>query len=595
MKRKKINIKLGRDLSFRVAVLKIFIVLFYILLLSRLMYLQLYKGDYYSKLSKNNRVRVRRIDAPRGKIYDRNGVLLATNVAGYKLVYLQGRSYNDEILNNISSLTGMNKGDIEKRIKNGEIYRFTGENVLIDDLEINNAHKIMEKLSEYPYLDVISYSKRKYIYDNLASHTLGYVKPITNEEYELLKDKGYTPRSIIGKMGIEKKYDEILQGQDGYEYIEVNAYNRIVKKISNVEPIAGSNLYLSIDYRLQSYMEEIFREQEKVGSFIAADLRTGEIITILSNPEFSLNQFSSRLSTKEWNAIIGDKRKPMLNRAISATYPPGSVFKPASAMAFLEYGIDPNEEHFDPGYYKIGDYTYRSWKRWGHGYVDMKKSLVESANVYYYTIADQVGHKKILEVSDRLGIGEFTGIDLLEEQNGLLPSDEWKRKYTGERWYRGDTMNLTIGQGGLLVTPLQILNMYSVFANKGVSYKPFVLKKSVKQNGETEETGNEILTKFETDRRYFDIIDDGLLATVESKTGTARTLRTENMVIAAKTGTAENSGENTHAWIAGYFPYDDPKIVFVAFVEEGGGGSKAAAPVAKAFIDKYIELYKVDN
>lgn len=595
MKRKKINIKLGKDLSFRVLILKIFIILFYGLLLSRLIYLQLYKGDYYSKLSKNNRVRVRRIDAPRGKIYDKNGVLLATNIAGYKLVYLQGRKYDDKILEDISNLIDLDKETIEKRIKTGEIYRFTGENVLVDDLELKKAHKIMEKLSEYPYLDVISYSKRKYIYDDLAAHSLGYVKPITNDEYEILKDKGYTKRSIIGKSGIEKKYDEILQGKDGYEYIEVNAYNRIVKKISNVEPISGNNLYLTIDSKLQSYMEEVFADQHKIGSFIAADVKSGEILTILSSPKFSLNKFSSRFTTEEWNKFIRNTRKPLLNRSITATYPPGSVFKPASAMAFLEYGIDPEAELFDPGYYKIGDYTYRSWKRWGHGYVNMKKSLAESANVYYYTNADQVGHKKILEVSDRLGIGKLTNIDLLEEQSGLLPSDEWKQRHIGERWYRGDTMNLTIGQGGLLVTPIQILNMYSVFANKGISYKPFLLKKIINQNEEETITGSEILTKFETKKEFFTTVNEGLLETVAGRTGTARALRTKNMVIAAKTGSAENPGENTHAWIAGFFPYDDPQIVFVAFVEEGGGGSKAAAPIAKAFVDKYIELYKVNN
>lgn len=595
MKRKNINIKLGRDFSSRILIFKIFIIFAYVLLLMRLMYIQIYKGEYYSKLSQNNRVRIRRIDAPRGKIYDRNGVLLATNVAGYRLAYLNGRVYNEEILESISELVGLDKNLIETRIKNGEIHRFTGENILIDDLEIEKAHKIMEKLLDYPYLSVMPYSKRHYVYDDFASQTLGYVKPITKEEYERLKDKGYTQRSIIGKSGIERKYDEIFQGKDGYEYIEVNAYNRIVKNISNVEAVEGSNVYLTIDYRLQSHMTEIFKEKNKTGSFIAMNVKTGEIITILSSPEYSLNKFSSRFTNEEWDAIVNNPSKPLLNRTITSVFAPGSVFKVIPAMAFLESGVDPEEEFFDPGYYKIGNYTYRSWRRWGHGYVNLNKSLMESANVYYYTLADKVGHEKILEVADKMGIGKLTGIDLNEERQGLLPSDQWKRDKLGERWYRGDTMNLTIGQGGLQVTSLQILNLYAIFANKGITYRPFLAKKIVDNKGNIRTTEPEVLTEYNGKNEYFGLINDGLLSVVEGKTGTGRILRTENLRVAAKTGSAQNQGELTHAWVAGFFPYEDPEVVFVAFVEEGGGGSGVAAPIAKEFVDKYIELYMEKN
>ncbi len=593
MKRRKINIKLGKDLGIRVNVFKISIVFVYILLLIRLFYLQGIQGDYYTKLSKDNRVRVRRIDAPRGKIYDRHGNLLATNIAGYKLVYLNGRRYDEKVIEEISNLVDISKDYVERQIKNGEIYRYTGENVLIDDLSREKAHIIMEKLTNYPYLDVISYSKRYYIHDTFAAHTLGYVKPITSEEYEQLKDKGYTKRSIVGKKGIEKYYDEYLQGQDGYEYIEVNAYNRIVKKINNTKVIPGNDLHLTIDFELQDYMAKIL--DGKTASFIALDAKTGELLTIVSSPEYSLNKFSSKFTTEEWNEFLDNPGKPLLNRATTSTYPPGSVFKPVSALAFLESGVDPYEEIHDPGYYRIGDYTYRSWKWGGHGEVDLTKSLVESANVYYYTLADRVGYEKINEVSERIGLGQLTGIDIYEEKPGLIPDDEWKRKRIGERWYRGDTMNLSIGQGGLLTTPLQMAILYQVLANDGIAYKPHLLKERVNPEGEVFVKETEKLVDYKTKKRNFDVINNALKETVSARKGTAKALRTKNLVVAAKTGSAQNQGENTHAWTAGYFPYENPEVVFVAFVEEGGSGGGVAAPIAKAFVDKYIELYNVED
>ena len=219
----------------------------------------------------------------------------------------------------------------------------------------------MENLEKYPYLDVLTYSKRNYIYDTFASHTIGYVKPITKKELEELKEKGYTRDSIVGKKGIEKSYDSILQGQDGLEYIEVNAYNKVVKNINNVEPVPGKELVLSIDYRLQTHMMEIMKG--KMGAFIAMNAKTGEIITILSNPEYSLNKFSDRFTVDEWNALLNDPLQPLYNRAISSIYPPGSVYKVVSSLSFLEDGIDSDMTIYDPGYFQVGKYRYRSWKK----------------------------------------------------------------------------------------------------------------------------------------------------------------------------------------------------------------------------------------
>lgn len=248
------------------------------------------------------------------------------------------------------------------------------------------------------------------------------------KELEELKDKGYTRNSIVGKKGIEKSYDAILQGQDGLEYIEVNAYNKVVKNINNVEPVPGKELVLSLDYKLQTHMMEVM--QGKMGAFIAMDAKTGEILTIISNPEYSLNKFSDRFTNEEWDALINDPLQPLYNRAVSSTYPPGSVFKVVSSLAFLEDGIDPDLSIYDPGFYRVGNFRYRSWKKGGHGVTNMAKSLMESVNVYYYALVHQLGIDKLEEVANKMGLGQYTGIDVFEEKRGIMPSPEWKK----ERW-----------------------------------------------------------------------------------------------------------------------------------------------------------------
>ncbi|WP_134113176.1 penicillin-binding protein 2 [Hypnocyclicus thermotrophus] len=588
-KQNEIKISLVKNYKFRLNILKIFIILVYGLVLIRLFYMQVYNREEFIEKSKKNRIKIRRIEAPRGNIYDRNGKLLVKNIAGYRLVYLNGRRYNDEIVKNIAELLGISKESVIKKIKYGEIYTYTGENVLEQDLEIEKAHKIMEKISKYSYLDVISYSKRYYIYNDLASHVLGYIKPITEKEYEKLKDNPvYTKRSYTGKKGIEKQYDELLQGKDGYEYIEVNAYNKIVKKIKNAEVKPGSNLYLSIDYELQKYITD-FLGNEKA-AFLAMEAKTGKIITMVSSPEYSLNMFTSKFSTKDWNKLIKNPSRPLINRITGSTYPPGSIFKPLVAMSFLEQGIDKDYEIYDPGYYQIGKWKYRSWKRGGHGYTNMEKSIIESVNTYYYTMGDKIGHKPIIETASKFGLGKKTGIDLPDEKVGILPDKEWKKVHYGEGWYRGDTVNLSIGQGYLLVTPLQMLLAYDVLANNGIGYKPHILDKVIDSEGKVKNIEHEISILYNGKKEYFDTLREAMVQVVDSNHGTGRRLRRDFVKIAAKTGSAQNSMySDTHAWAAGYFPADNPEIVFVSFVEGGGSGGAIATKAVNAFIDKYYE------
>lgn len=599
MKNRNIEIKLGNESTKRDIVYKIFVIFIFLSLILRMMYLQLYRGDKYAYLAERNRFKLKKIESPRGKIYDRNGRLVVTNGAGYRLVYLKERDNNPEIVKEISEVTGYDEEFIKKRIKNGEIFPYTRENVLVESLDEETAHKLMEKIIDYPYLQVQTYSKRRYLYDSTASHNIGYVKKISEKEYEKLKDEGYSPRDIIGKDGLERTYDKELQGEDGYEYIEVNAFNRVQRRVAEEKiPVPGKNLYMTLDMELQEYMEEQFKEDKRVGAFIAMDPKTGELITMVSYPTYSLNMFSSQILNEDWQKIINDPGRPLTNKTIAGEYPPGSVFKVVSAISFLENGIDPKEKYLDRnGYYEIGKWRWRAWKAGGHGYVDMKKSIVESANPYYYRLADQIGHKPIVETAHIFGLGEKTGIDIPGEKRGILPDVEWKKKVIGSGWYKGDTILLSIGQGYLTVTPLQIAVLYAAIANKGYTYSPHLAKSLVDFSGEKVE---EVLGKKHEiknfPKKYYDILNDALIATVAQNNGTTKILRRKDITVAAKSGSAQNAhSKTTHAWVAGYFPAEDPEIVFTVVLEGAGGGGAMGGAMAKKFIDKYMEIKDREN
>lgn len=599
MKNRNIEIKLGNESTKRDIVYKIFVIFIFLSLILRMMYLQLYRGDKYAYLAEKNRFKLKKIESPRGKIYDRNGRLVVTNGAGYRLVYLKERDNNPEIVKEISEVTGYDEEFIKKRIKNGEIFPYTRENVLVESLDEETAHKLMEKIIDYPYLQVQTYSKRRYLYDTTASHSIGYVKKISEKEYEKLKDEGYSPRDIIGKDGLERTYDKELQGEDGYEYIEVNAFNRVQRRVAEEKiPVPGKNLYMTLDMELQEYMEEQFKEDKRVGAFIAMDPKTGELITMVSYPTYSLNMFSSQILNEDWQKIINDPGRPLTNKTIAGEYPPGSVFKVVSAISFLENGIDPKEKYLDRnGYYEIGKWRWRAWKAGGHGYVDMKKSIVESANPYYYRLADQIGHKPIVETAHIFGLGEKTGIDIPGEKRGILPDVEWKKKVIGSGWYKGDTILLSIGQGYLTVTPLQIAVLYAAIANKGYTYSPHLAKSLVDFSGEKVE---EVLGKKHEiknfPKKYYDILNDALIATVAQNNGTTKILRRKDITVAAKSGSAQNAhSKTTHAWVAGYFPAEDPEIVFTVVLEGAGGGGAMGGAMAKKFIDKYMEIKNREN
>ncbi|MGM0508185.1 MAG: penicillin-binding protein 2 [Fusobacteriota bacterium] len=576
----KINIKINKSKTVkdRMNIIIVLVIIAYSVIGIRLFYLQVYKGEYYKNMAENNRVKIKRLEPPRGKIYDRNGELLATNVAGYRLVYLEGKNIESHRVEELANFLERSKSEVDDLIKNGEIIEYTRENIIIDDILQSKAHKIMEKLDSYPYLKIDIYLKRKYLYNEIASHIIGYVKRISGEEWGNLKEKGYTNTDYIGKKGIEKEYEDLLQGKPGYEYIEVNALNKTVKQISNKRAKLGKDLTLSLDIKLQQKITEFIGDKE--ASFIAMDIKTGELIVAISSPEYNLNKLSSKISQSDWLDIVGDKRRPLQNKITSSGYPPGSIFKPIVALAFLDEGIDPKEEVYDKGYFNIGKWRWHNWREYGKGYVDMEEAIYDSNNIYFYTMADKIGNKPIENMAKKFGIGQKTGIDIPNEKTGILPTDSWKRSEMGESWYRGDTINFSIGQGYLSVTPLQMAKAYALIGGEGKTYIPHLIKGKKVSEIQIDVPVNEI-----------QIIKSFLRKTVEE--GTAKIIDLDQVQPAAKTGSAENNQyEDTHAWLAGYFPYDDPEIAFLSLVEGGGHGGSGAGPIVKEFLKEYVNRRK---
>lgn len=585
------NVRLGETNSDRCFFVKIGIIGVFFLLVVRMGYLQIYKGEEYKYKAENNRVKFVRVDALRGNIVDANGEIVATNKIGYRLNYLNERKYDEKILKELSEITGRSEEYIEKRIKYGEISMYTRENTIMEDLEEETAHKILERKNEFPYLSVETYFKRKYIEEETASHVIGYVKKISNKEYETLKDEGYDDRDVIGKEGIEKEYDKVLRGEKGFEYFEVNARSIVQKVIKNKPSVKGKDVHLTIDMRLQRYVENVFKERSLVGSMIAINPKDGKVITMVSYPTYPLNTFSSTIPSDLWNEILYDKRKPLTNKSISGEYPPGSVFKPFVAFSFLEAGLNPKEKFYDDGAYRIGEWQWRSWKRTGHGYVDLRKAIIESANVYFYRAAHEYGSAVITKNVKNFGFGKQTGIDIPGEKSGLVPSPEWKKKRFKEGWYTGDTIIFAIGQGYMTATPLQVAQAYSVLANEGYAYRPRLV--DYISDGEIKEETEKVKSiEVKYPSSYYKMMKDAMIGVVEEKNGTGKILRTEGLKIAAKSGSAQNSQfKETHAWVAGYFPADNPEIVFVVLLQGAGSGGAVAGSVAKAFIDEYLSLY----
>lgn len=569
-------------------------------LLGRMVYLQLWRGDYYAKQSDGNRLRQSRILAPRGIIYDSEGKELVNNLPGYAVVLQKQPSYKPETLQRLSNLLQMPVEEINAKIKASE--NFYEPIMLKNNLDQQMVTKIEEQRRYMPEVMLSVQPIRNYPYHELAVHALGYVGEVSSYEIEQGLFKNISQGSLVGKGGLEKTYDKYLRGEDGAFMEEVDVAGNVVKHYDSVQPIPGKNLKLTIDYELQKELEAFTDKHlaflrssgiapgARAAAVVAIDPRNGAVRAMVSRPVYDPNWFVHGISSKNWNSINNDPNYPMNNKVISGEYPPGSTFKIVTGSAAFELKkVGLNEPIFDGGFHPMVP-TMGNAGGEVLGWLTFIKALAMSDNVYFYELGYRVGIDNIEKYAHIFGFGERTGIDLEGESKGLVASKKVKREIWDEDWRLGDTFNAAIGQGFNLTTPIQLSVMLSIVANGGTKYQPYLVDSIINSDGSLFEKPKRAEGKhIDVSQQTIDYIRMGMSATTQEG-GTASYFAGLPKPIAGKTGTAENSHGRDHGLFVAYGPVDDPELVVVCIVEQGGFGSVAAGPIVyKAFEEFFQE------
>lgn len=569
-------------------------------LLGRMVYLQLWRGDYYAKQSDGNRLRQSRILAPRGIIYDSEGKELVNNLPGYAVVLQKQSSYKPETLQRLSNLLQMPVEEINAKIKASE--NFYEPIMLKNNLDQQMVTKIEEQRRYMPEVMLSVQPIRNYPYHELAVHALGYVGEVSSYEIEQGLFKNISQGSLVGKGGLEKSYDKYLRGEDGAFMEEVDVAGNVVKHYDSVQPVPGKNLKLTIDYELQKELETFTDKHlaflrssgiapgARAAAVVAIDPRNGAVRAMVSRPVYDPNWFVHGISSKNWNSINNDPNYPMNNKVISGEYPPGSTFKIVTGSAAFELKkVGLNEPIFDGGFHPMVP-TMGNAGGEVLGWLTFIKALAMSDNVYFYELGYRVGIDNIEKYAHIFGFGERTGIDLEGESKGLVASKKVKREIWDEDWRLGDTFNAAIGQGFNLTTPIQLSVMLSIVANGGTKYQPYLVDSIINSDGSLFEKPKRAEGKhIDVSQQTIDYIRMGMSATTQEG-GTASYFAGLPKPIAGKTGTAENSHGRDHGLFVAYGPVYDPELVVVCIVEQGGFGSVAAGPIVyKAFEEFFQE------
>lgn len=584
---------LNKKLALRLQLMMLFCIVIFLVLIGRMVYLQLWRSDYYAKQSDGNRLRQSRIIAPRGLILDANEKILVNNVPGYMVALQKQNKYKQEHLEKLAQLLDMPLAEIQEKIKAKANYY---EPVILKtNISIELMTKVEEQRRYMPELMLIVDPERNYPYQEFAVHALGYVGEVS--EYELEKGifKNVPIGSIVGKAGLEKKYDKVLRGEDGFFMEEVDVAGNVVQHYESKKPVVGKNLKLTLNYELQKILEDfIDKHLLKIGArataVIAMDPRDGAIKAMISRPDYNPNLFVHGISGKDWNRINNDPNYPMNNKAISGEYPPGSTFKVVTGSAALDMGKVTYDEYIlDKGYHDLVPTMSNSG---GEilGWLNFRKALAMSDNVYFYELGYRVGIDNIGKYARYYGFGQKTGIDLEGEGSGLVASKEVKKKIWNEDWRLGDTFNAAIGQGFNLATPMQLAVMLSSVANGGMRNTPYLVSAVLNPDGsEFQKPQRAAAQKVDVSDQTMAYIRDAMSATTEEG-GTAAYFRALPRKIAGKTGTAENSMGRDHGLFVAYGPVENPELVVVCIVEQGGFGATAAGPIVyKAFEEFFME------
>jgi len=570
---------------------RLFLFLF-LIILGRFFQLQVLSGSAYKVKSEKNRVRQIAVAASRGLIFDRTGRIIVENRPSYSL-FIIPHEYKKDRLNAMvtASVIGMTQYEIEEKIKDSGRGPFTPVR-LIRDMDFKLLSAIEEDRFDLPGIFYQVESVRTYPSAAQVSHTIGYLGEINETDLFSMRAEGYKRGDIIGKSGIEGRYDSILRGQRGYRYVEVDVKGREVGNFEgarDVAPVPGKDLILTLDLDLQQFVGKIWGD--KRGAVVVMNPQNGEILAKLSKPDFSLESFAKILSPESWEMLRNDPQKPLLDRSIQAQIPPGSTYKLVLTLAALSEGIVGLADTVRcDGYFKLGRRIFHCWKDDGHGKVDLLSALMGSCNVYYYQLGIQAGFDNWVRFSKLLRFGELTQVDLFGEARGLLPDREYmNQKYGKKGWGRGMMANMAVGQGDILVTPMQMIQMVSAIGMNGVSYHPHVVhsvRDPYSENWIEKPLKLKVLEGIR--KEAFRWIQEGMSRVVNMDGGTGRGAWVPGVEVCGKTGTAQNPHGDEHAWFVGFAPRQNPQVAIAIFVENGGGGGVVAAPLAGRILNRYF-------
>lgn len=582
-----------------------------LVLLLRLSYLQVIRGGEYRELSINNSIRLQALDAPRGVIYDRNGSLLVDNRPSFDLsIQLKDAKPLSRTVDRLAGYLDVPPDGLMEKIREAGPAAWLKPVQLERDIDRDTLASIEAKRYELPGIDVGVRLLRYYIDERMAAHLLGYLGEISPTELAKSRYRGARGGDLVGKFGVERSVNDLLMGKRGGRQVQVNVNGQVVRVIQTVPAQPGNNLILTIDRNLQKKAESLL--EGEAGAVVTMDVTNGEILAFASSPSFNQNDFITGMSRETWTELNTNPNRPLENKVIQGTYPPASTYKIITAAAGLEEGvITPEETIFCPGHYRFGNRTYRCWRRWGHGKVDIVKAIAQSCDVYFYQVGQRLGIDRLAWYAKAFGLGMRTGIELDNEKGGLIPTAAWKLRRFGEPWQPGETLSIAIGQGFNLVTPLQMAVLTAAVANGGDRYRPHIIRQVVSPDQQViREFRPEITGRLPISQRTLEWVRKGLWEVVNGERGTARIAKLKDVAISGKTGTAQvvsrekiednPDAENIrhfkdHAWFVAYAPSDAPRIAISVIVEHGEHGSSAASPIARELVRTYLGIAEEDS
>lgn len=585
-----------------VAALAVVVVAF-VFLFWRLWLLQVIEGDYHRTLSENNRIRLKRVNATRGLIYDRSGQVLVENRPSFDVVMVpEDARRPQEILRRLARFLREDLVDAHQALATASAsHRPPFENVVLRrDVDWDTLVAVETRQIELPGVSMSIGPRRNYLYGTTAAHLLGYVGEVNVDELQRLT--GYEMGDTIGKYGMEKYWEDKLRGESGGQQIEVDAFGRKLRVLDEVPEVPGANVHLTLDIGLQQAAEEAMADHE--GAVVALDPKDGGILAMVSKPAFDPNVFARGITDAEWRGLANDPLHPLANKATQGEFPPGSTFKIVVATAALEQNvINPSQRIFCSGSMHFGNHEFHCWKKGGHGWVDLHDAIVGSCDVYFYQLGQRLGVDTIAEYAHRYGLGAPTGLPLDSERPGRIPDSRWKQQRYGEPWYPGETLSVAVGQGYVTATPLQMANVAATVAAGGVRHRPHYIDKVMTAEGEevakADPVGN-LGVRPSTMAQLRSALRD----VVESERGTGKKARVEGIEVAGKTGTSQAVRLKTdhkvnqlllpreqrdHAWFVAFAPVDAPEIAIACLIEHaGGGGGAMAAPVVQKVLAYYF-------